>query len=88
MSYWRNLTIQRFEEAGFQTLNYTEPEAAATARLTVPDGFYRIVTGTRQLDGSVKTSVRFVAISAAGPERIPVTVPTADPLTTLRKYNQ
>ena len=86
MSYWRNLTIQRFEEAGFQTLNYTEPEAAVTARLTVPDGFYRIVTGTRQLDGSVKTSVRFVAISAAGPERIPVTVPTADPLTTFFRY--
>ena len=86
MSYWRNLTIQRFEEDGFQTLNYTEPEATATARLTVPDGFYRIVTGTRQLDGSVKTSVRFVAISAAGPERIPVTVPTADPLTTFFRY--
>ena len=55
LEYWLHMTIARFEDGAYQTLNYEdlslEPDEEKT--LALAPGAYRVITTQRQIDGGV-----------------------------------
>lgn len=86
LTYWENVTIQRFEKDRFQTLNFSDLKEAREARIGLSRGVYRIVTAARQIDGSVKAALTFLTVAADSDKRIKVAIPVADDMTTLFRY--
>ena len=55
MEYWLHMTIARFENGAYQTLNYENMalEPGVKTELKLVPGAYRVITTQRQIDGGV-----------------------------------
>lgn len=87
LTYWENVTVQRFEKDRFKTLNFSDLKEAREARIGLSRGVYRIVTAARQIDGSVKAALlTFLTVGADSDKRVKVAIPDTDDMTTLFRY--
>lgn len=73
LSYEEHFTLGRWNGHGFETLHF--PGVVLNQEITLPvdAGFYRLVTTTRQIDGTA--SVRLLHFSADADQVVPVTMP-------------
>ncbi|MFH1121659.1 MAG: transglutaminase-like domain-containing protein [Bacteroidota bacterium] len=64
--YYTHFTIARFDNGRFSTLDYEFDASLKTfpCRLSVDTGYYRLITGTRQSDGSVSCRINYFRVKS------------------------
>lgn len=74
--YYTHFTIARFEKGQFTTLDYeTDPTLKIfPCKLSLETGYYRLMTGNRLNDGSVKCRIEYFNIEKGSKITVPVVV--------------
>lgn len=77
--YYTHYTIARFDQGRFITLDYEYDESLKSfpCTLTVDSGYYRLVTGNRQSDGSVICGVSYFLVKMNQSTRVSINLASA-----------
>lgn len=62
LSYNEHLSVGRWDGSGFVTLRYPELTVEECCRLSVRPGLYRLITTTRQIDGTASVVLRHIRV--------------------------
>ncbi|MDR1884477.1 MAG: transglutaminase domain-containing protein [Prevotella sp.] len=73
--YYTHFTIARFENGNFVTLDYENEIKSLPAKISVDEGYYRIMTGSRGNDGSVTIHARYMEVKSKGSESVEIKLP-------------
>lgn len=76
--YYTHFTIARFEKGNFVTLDYGDEIKKLPAEISVDEGYYRIMTGSRGNDGSVTIDTRYVRINGNETREIEIKLPKVE----------
>jgi transglutaminase-like putative cysteine protease len=75
--YYAHYTLAFFKDGDFQTLDFEDNPAVAKFpfTLTLDEGYYRLMAGSRANDGSVTVSTRYFELCSEKPLAIAVKIP-------------
>jgi len=76
--YYTHFTIARFDNGNFVTLDYENEIKSLPAKITVDAGYYRVMTGSRANDGSVKIENRYFSIGEKDSRTVEIELPKVD----------
>jgi len=77
--YYSHYTIARFDKGRFVTLDYESDESLKhfPCRLMVDTGYYRVVTGNRQADGSVICRINYFRVNQEQTSKVAISLAAA-----------
>lgn len=73
--YYTHFTISCFDNGNFVTLDYENEIKGLPARISVDEGYYRIMTGSRVNDGSVVVGTQYLEIKGGENKNIEIKLP-------------
>jgi hypothetical protein len=76
--YYTHFTIARFENGNFVTLDYENEIKSLPAKISVDEGYYRIMTGSRGNDGSVTIDTRYIEVKGKESRIIEIKLPKVE----------
>ncbi|MDR3366779.1 MAG: transglutaminase domain-containing protein [Prevotellaceae bacterium] len=78
--YYAHYTLAFFKDGDFQTLDFEDSPATAKFpfTLTLDEGYYRLMTGSRANDGSVTVSTQYFELRSGQPLSLAVKMPEVD----------
>lgn len=76
--YYTHFTIARFDNGNFVTLDYENEIKSLPAKISVDEGYYRIMTGSRGNDGSVTIDTRYIEVKGKESRSIEIKLPKVE----------
>ncbi|WP_029905118.1 transglutaminase family protein [Prevotella sp. 10(H)] len=76
--YYSHFTIARFENGNFVTLDYENEIKNLPAKITVDEGYYRVMTGSRGNDGSVTINTRYFEVKGKDSKTVEIALPKVE----------
>lgn len=73
--YYTHFTIARFNSGNFVTLDYENEIKSLPAHISVDEGYYRIMTGSRVNDGSVVVNTEYIEVKGGETTNIEIRLP-------------
>lgn len=76
--YYTHYTLARFDNGGFVTLNYDEDVNNFPARISMDEGYYRMMVGSRANDGSVTVEAAYFELAGGETKAVEISLPKVE----------